>query len=204
MLAHLENLDLSSLLEHFDWLHVRFLDSLDGSLSSSHFMCGELDQAKLTFAKSLAKLIEVKEVCKAHGLEKHLHPLFLLLLRAEVQYAGLVGRQNDLDRIEHSVSLRALLLSDFFYKSASQAVHDAALGVRSIPVAEDLVAIQDSPVLLEPISLGLEIAWTLHEGRLFSLWLVRETLMDLIIDTARSRGQAFIGALAHQCGTLSA
>ncbi len=60
VLAHFQHFDLSPLLEYLDRLHVSFLDCLDGSLGSSHFVSGHPDEAKLTFAKSLSKLIEVK------------------------------------------------------------------------------------------------------------------------------------------------
>ena len=47
MLAHLEDLNLSTLLEDLYWLHVLFLDRLDGHLLVCHLVGSQFDEAEL-------------------------------------------------------------------------------------------------------------------------------------------------------------
>ena len=166
VLTHLQDFNLTSLLENLNWLHVSLFDGFDGSLGTCDFMRSQLDHAKLTLAQSLSQLIEVKEVGEAHSLEQHVHPTLLLLLRVEVEDARFVGRKHNLHWVESPVSLRTLFLLDVLHEGACKTVHHSTLGVLSVPVAEDFIAIEDSPVLLEPVSLGLQIACALHEDRL--------------------------------------
>ena len=163
MLAHLKDLDLAPLLEDLDRLHVCLLDSLDSGLNTGDFVRSQLDHAKLTFAQRLAQLVEVEQVGEAHGLEEHIHPALLLVCAVEVEDARFVWWEHDLDWEESAVSLGASLLSDVLHECASQTVHHSASVVLSVPVAEDLIAVEDGPVLLESISLGLEVARALHE-----------------------------------------
>lgn len=53
MLAHLEHLDLTSLLEDLNWLHISLFDGLDGDLSAGHLVLGQLYETKLSLAESL-------------------------------------------------------------------------------------------------------------------------------------------------------
>ena len=189
MLAHLEDLDLAPLLEDLNRLHVCFLDCLDRSLVTSDFVCGQLDHAELAFAQRLAQIVEVEQVGEAHGLEKHVHPVLLLFRAIEVENARFVWWEHDLDREESAVRLGAPLFSNVLHKSASQTVHHSTSVVLRVPVAEDLAAVEDSPVLLEPISLGLEVARAFHEHLLLValVCIATEPFMDLLLQLARDR-----------------
>ena len=164
VLTHLQNLNLTTLLEDLNWLHVRFFHRLDGDLGIGNLVVCQFDEAKLTLAECLSKLIEVEQVGEAHRLQQHLRPLLLLVTRVEVEDARLVGWQDDLDGVEQPPSLGTLLFVDLLYEGAGQTVHHTTLRVVCISVAIDLVAVKNSPVLLEPISLRLQVARTLHES----------------------------------------
>ena len=180
MLAHLEHLDLSSLLEDFNRLHVELLDSLDGHVIASILVSCKRNHAELTFTKLLANLVVVKQVGEPDGAHQLLGPVLLLLLGVEVENARLAGRKDDLDRIESPIGLWTDLLLDLLHEGAGKAVHHAALHILLTPIAEDLVAIQNSPMFLEAISLGLEIALALKEDSFLAIAVSRpEALMDL-------------------------
>lgn len=155
VLAHFEDLDLTALLEDFDRLHVGLLDRLDCDMRSGHLVLSLLDKAKLAFAESLAKLIEVEQVSEAHSLQQHLHPALLLVHRVEVQDAGLVRWQHDFNWIEGAIGLRAALLRNLFHKCTGETVHYPAAIVSSATVAENFVSVEHRPVLLESIGFGL-------------------------------------------------
>ena len=61
-------------------------------------------------------------------------------------------------------------------------MHHAAFRIIGTAIAEDLGAIQDSPVNLEAISLGLEETLTLKEDNIidFPVILFEEAFLDLI------------------------
>ena len=183
VLAHLEDLDLAPLLEDLNRLHVRLLDRLDRGLDAGDLVRGQLDHAELAFAQRFAQLVEVEQVGEAHGLEEHVHPALLLISAVEVEDARFVWREHDLDREESAVRLGAPLLSNVLHESASQTVHHSASIVLCVPVAEDLVAVEDGPVLLEPISLGLEVARALHEHLLLValVCVATEPFMNLLL-----------------------
>ena len=84
-------------------------------------------------------------------------------MRVKIQDARLVWRKHNLDWVKDSASFRAVLIGDLLDEGASKAVHDAALVVMGRPIAEDLISVQHCPVLLEPVSLCLEEARTLHK-----------------------------------------
>ena len=66
-------------------------------------------------------------------------------------------------------------------------MHDSALMVISGPVAEDLITIQHSPVLLESIRLRFEVARAFHIViLLLTLGSAAKALDDLIVDAGRS------------------
>ena len=87
MLAHLEHLDLSSLLEDLNRLHVELLDSLDGHVIASILVSCKRNHAELTFTKLLAHLVVVKQVGEPDGAHQLLGPVLLLLLGIEVENA---------------------------------------------------------------------------------------------------------------------
>jgi len=60
VLAHLEHLNLAPLLEHLNWFHVCLLHSLDGSLGTGDLVLSLFDEAELSLAKCLSKLIKVE------------------------------------------------------------------------------------------------------------------------------------------------
>ena len=85
MLTHLENFDLTTLLEHLDRLHVSLLDCLDRSLRAINLVGGQLHHAELTFPKSLTQLEEVEQIGESHSFQKHIGPLLLFLLTVEIE-----------------------------------------------------------------------------------------------------------------------
>lgn len=54
-------------------------------------------------------------------------------------------------------------------------MHHAALHIILAPITEDLVAIQDGPMIFEAISLGLEVTFTLKEDSLLVISFIRST-----------------------------
>ena len=62
VLAHLEHLDLSPLLDYLDWLHILLLDCLDSDLLLAHFVRGLFYQAELAFAQGLPQHVVVEQV----------------------------------------------------------------------------------------------------------------------------------------------
>ena len=80
------------------------------------------------------------------------------------------------------MSLWTDLFLDLLYKGAGKAVHHAALQILLAPITEDLIAIQHGPVLLEAISLGLEIALALKEDTFLAITVSRsEALVNLTL-----------------------
>ena len=72
-------------------------------------------------------------------------------------------------------------------------MHDAATGVTDRAIAEDLVAIEDGPVILKPISARFEEAWAFEiQGLLVrgDLRSAAEPLVDLVFHRARPGRQA--------------
>ena len=182
MLAHLEHLDLTTLLEDLNWLHVELLDRLDGHVLGSILVSCKHNHSELTLAKLLAHFVVVKQVGKADGAHQLLRPILLLLLAIEVQNARLARRKDDLDRIQSPIGLWTYLILNLLHKRAGKAMHHAALQILLAPIAEHLVAIQDGPMFFEAISLGLQIALTLKEDS-FLAFAVGGTkaLMDLAL-----------------------
>jgi hypothetical protein len=77
VLTHLEHLDLPSLLEHFDWLHVGLSDRLDCHMVLVLLVLGKFDNTKLTLAQVCGQLIEVIYVLLANDFPNLLGPLLL-------------------------------------------------------------------------------------------------------------------------------
>ena len=75
-------------------------------------------------------------------------------------------------------------------------MHDSELGVVLISVTEDLVAVEDSPVILELVSLGLEEASSRKEVITAVSLVVAKAFEDLGCDTVRAQIlRAFLDAL---------
>ena len=108
MLAHLEHLNLSSLLEHFDFGHVFLFDLLDSSFSILLFVRSKLDEAELTLAKGFLQSIVLRYVRVAHGLAKPFDPLQLILLLCEKHESRLVRWNSHSNRevVLYLLSLR--------------------------------------------------------------------------------------------------
>ena len=189
VLAHFQHFNLSPLLEYLDWLHVGFLDCLDGSLGTSTFVSGHLDEAKLTFTKSLSNIVEIEQVRETHSFEKPTHPFFLALDAFKVEDARLVRREHDLYRVELSSSIWALFLRDFLDKSASQTMHDSVIRVLSVPVAEDLVSLQNGPMLLKAVGLSFQVTDPLQRVGVIKHVRLAEALVDLVFYRARPSGR---------------
>ena len=62
VLAHFKDLNLSSLLEDLDLLHVGLFDRLNRHLSGVPLVCGEFNHAKLTLSEHLTHVVEIEEV----------------------------------------------------------------------------------------------------------------------------------------------
>ncbi len=69
---------------------------------------------------------------------------------------------------------------DLLNEGSSQAVHDPALPVLSGPVAEDLVALQNSPMLLKAVSLSLQVTNPFQEVGVFDIVGLTEAFYDLV------------------------
>lgn len=100
MLAHLEDLDFSALLEHLNMGHVFFLDLLDGDLQTCAFVSAQLDQSELALAQSFFKFVVVKDVGVAHSLLKSLNPQSLFLLSVKINNSRFVGRDRNFDWVK--------------------------------------------------------------------------------------------------------
>ena len=74
VLTHLELLNLASLLEDLNWLHVGLLDHLDGHILLCLPMNRQLNQAELALAQVLPDIVEVEYVAVAHSLLETLFP----------------------------------------------------------------------------------------------------------------------------------
>ena len=62
VLAHLENLYLTSLLEYFNVCHVFLFDLFDGGFIACLLMQGQLDQAELPLSEGLVQCVIVEHV----------------------------------------------------------------------------------------------------------------------------------------------
>lgn len=155
MLAHLEHLNFTTLLEHLDRLHVGLLHSLDCNLLSRFQVRTKLDQTELTFTKSVRKLVKLIDIREIDGIEKFLMPVRLDLGRGEVQNSRLIGRKDNFYRIVKSVRVRVFLRLQLFDERSRQAVHHAEVVVLLISVTEYLITAENCEVLLKPIGLGL-------------------------------------------------
>ena len=85
-----------------------------------------------------------------------------------------------------------MLDGQLFAESAREAMHDAASLVAFLPVAENLIALQNGPVVLIPVSLRFKKADALKVDRFFevvSLSAATEALVNLVLNRARSGRQ---------------
>ena len=160
------------------------LDSLDGNFFPCNLVSRQCDHTELTLAKPLAHLVVVEEVGEPYGLAQHLDPDLLLLTGVEVENARLAGRQDDLDWVKSLIGICTVFFLDLLHEGAREAVHHAAFRlIIGAAITEDLAAIQDSPVILEAISLGLEETLTLKEDSILALPIIlsEEAFIDLTV-----------------------
>ena len=87
MLAHLEHLNFSPLLEDLNVSHVLFLDLLDGDLLRCLLVQCKLDEAELALAESLVECVVLEHVRVAHSLLQPVFPLLLVLVLREEDQA---------------------------------------------------------------------------------------------------------------------
>jgi len=67
-------------------------------------------------------------------------------------------------------------------------MHDSALGILGVSVAEDFTVVEDSPMFLESICFSFKITRALHkDSLLLSIGFLSIALMDLVFDGAGSR-----------------
>ena len=99
MLAHLQHLYLSALLEHLNVRHVLFFHLLYRYLFISKFMGCQLHKPELTFTQCFFQIVEVKYITVAHCSHQSFFPLKPVVLRIEVEDARLVGRDHHFQRV---------------------------------------------------------------------------------------------------------
>jgi hypothetical protein len=151
VLTHFEHLDLATLLKDLDRFHVGLLDNLDCHLLASFDMRTKSNQAELAFSESGAKLVKLRNVCKIYRIQEFLQPNTLDLGRVEIEDSRLVGRKNDLDRVEKFFRVGVLFGRDFLYERSSKTVHHSKLIVLLVAVAEDLIATKHGVVFFKSI-----------------------------------------------------
>lgn len=88
----------------------------------------------------------------------------MLLQGAEIQDSGLVGREYDFDWVESALIGRGHLLWELLDECTYEAMHHSVNWVILLSVAIDLIAHDDTPMLLESVALSLEVALSFIEG----------------------------------------
>ena len=160
VLAHFEHLNLATLLDDLDLLHVGLLNCLDGKILAILFVRAQLNKSELTFAKRCGDVVEVRHRGEPQRLIQHTNPVLLNFRTAKVQNAGLAGWKHNFDWEVELVRVRVFFRLLFFDESTRKAVHHTGLLFVLVPIAKDLVAAQDSPMLLESVRFGLQEAFT--------------------------------------------
>jgi hypothetical protein len=104
---------------------------------------------KLTLSELLNHFVEIKDVMLISGLLKHFAELLTLLLRVEVEDAELGPCEHYFDRVKCDLEV----LSDeglaLLHENICEAVHHLTLLSVLFLVAEEFLALDHSPVLLE-------------------------------------------------------
>ena len=100
MLAHLEHLDLLSLLVHLNRLHVGLRDYFYGNQTFGPDVLAQLDQAELPLAQYRCQLVKVVNIGISNDAAYILKPFGLLLTREKVKDARLISRQIKLDWVD--------------------------------------------------------------------------------------------------------
>lgn len=77
VLAHLEHLDLHSLLLDVERLQVLLLDRLDGHLVPALLMLGQFDNAKLSFAELAIEIVVFVNIVFANDVFESFVPFCL-------------------------------------------------------------------------------------------------------------------------------
>ena len=91
-------------------------------------------------------------------------------------------REYNLDRVESRIGLKTYFRWNCLDKGTGEAVHNSAFRVTRGSIAMDLTTAKDSPVLLELISLSLQVANVFDEHRISLLMIFSlKGLQDLIV-----------------------
>jgi len=68
-------------------------------------------------------------------------------------------------------------------------MHDSVLRVLSVPVAEDLISLQNGPMLLKAVGLSFQVADPFQRVGVIKYVGLAETLVDLVFYRARPGGR---------------
>ena len=181
MLRHLEHVYFSTLLVNLNLLHVLLVHGLDGDLLARLFMSGQFDEAELALAQIILERVVIEQVRITDHLLQLVKPIHLLGLGLEVQDARLVGRQNNLARVQLAVLADTLFWRHLLDECADHRVHYAVLRISRLTIAVQLVADEHGPMLLVAIRFGLEEALALEAIFIFVLFDVAEAHERLIV-----------------------
>ena len=109
VLAHLENLYLSTLELDILHGHVLLCHDLDCDCLAGLLVDGRLHQAKLAFAKRVVYLVVVKHVCVSNHLLDSVQPFLFLFFACQIVRTGLIGRKDQFEWIQDSCAVQLLL-----------------------------------------------------------------------------------------------
>ena len=141
-------------------------------------MGGQLDEAELTLAKIVFKVVVVEQIGVPDNLAKAKQPVLLLILTFEIQNSRFIRRQDNFDGKELATFGLTLLGRHLLDEGTDQGVHDSMLMVGLLTITVELIASHDSPMLLVAISFGFQEALP-FKGFLFMSLVVPESLQRL-------------------------
>ena len=108
VLAHLEDFDLTTLQLHILHGHLLFGHDLHGDGLARLLVDSGLDETEFTLAESLFDLIEVKDIGVSDDLFDGGHPTLLLGTISKVVASSLVGREDELEGVQHGGAIKLL------------------------------------------------------------------------------------------------
>lgn len=168
VLTHLENLNLATLQLHILNRHLLLGHDFNGDSLARLLVDGRLDEAELALAERLLDLVEIEDVGVTNDRFDGGHPTLLFGAVREVVASSLVGREDELEGVQHGGAVK-LFLSLILDEHANERVHALVLFLAFVLVDVKLLAQEAVPILLKLGLSGLADHLTLDLNRAAAL-----------------------------------
>ena len=144
-------------------------------------MLSQLYYAKLTLTKLINHLVKLEDIFLVHRLFQSSYPFILNTDVVEVKNPKLSLSKDNLDWVKGNLKIRSQEWFCCLYESVCETMHHFKLFCAFLFVAEQLVALDYSPVLFELIIGVSNVAVVLNVNTLLFIAELTETIHDLFI-----------------------